>query len=116
MKRKNSVHSGVIESCKNGESLSNLNFVQLLLSIATKSKFKPKTHDPVPASFRQETGPDHKSFGSKTGTDRTGSGRLLATTPPQGRTPREAKQALAFPFLKKTNFLKKGNYNDFFSK
>jgi hypothetical protein len=63
MHKKNTVHCGVIESCKNCESLYNYNlhFVQPLLSSATKSKFiiqNLKTCDPVPANFWRETGPN----------------------------------------------------------
>ena len=58
--KKNTVHSGVIESCKNRESLCNLYFVQLLLSSATKYRFKISKlvirYGQSPA--RNRTGPD----------------------------------------------------------
>jgi hypothetical protein len=54
MHKKNTVHSGVIESCKNGESLSNFHFAQFLLYGSTKSKFKISK---LVIQFRRKTGP-----------------------------------------------------------
>jgi hypothetical protein len=76
MHNKNTAHSGVIELCDNGEFWCNLYFVQLQLSNKTKSKFKIAKlvirFWQISGKKLDQTGPDQKSAGSRTGPDWTG--------------------------------------------